>query len=234
MYARTLAALGAEREAAKALAEATAKQQRHAGSVPSVHRRELTRTSEFVEGYPAAAARLKEVEAALAEAPTAELQWELVSLCSPPENRAVKPLKWLEALLVMIGRYPDHKAVTSGLAHWQLVHAYRTFAMHEKSAKVLDTLAEWPEKVAISASPWRAGMDDVFWEKANSWAKLGVLQEELKDRGAIASYRKSLEEFEAFRKRFPKDSRCIPGESGVSTLQKRVGGLHEAVVRLTK
>ncbi len=118
-----------------------------------------------------------------------------VTLCSPPANRAVKPLKWLKGLLVMVAKYPEHKSVASGLAHWQLFHAYRAFAMHEKCIEVLD---------------------------------------ELNDRNALGSYRKALEYFQLFQKQYPTDSRCKPGESGVSTLQRRIAALGVAIGRFAR
>ncbi|MHC4503205.1 MAG: hypothetical protein ACYTFI_07870 [Planctomycetota bacterium] len=233
MYAKSAICLGGEKEAAKALATAKAKQGRQE-YVYSPHRKDLELAVEFVAGYAQAKEKLEELEAALAETPSAELQWEYVTLCSPPANRAVKHLKWLEGLLVMITKYPEHKSVASGLAHWQLFHAYRAFAMHEKCIEVLDELIGKHAKIHLHVKPWNIHEADPHWEKANSWSKLGLLQDELKDRSALVSYRKALECFQLFKKSYPKDSRCVPGESGVSTLQRRVAALGVAIGRFTK
>jgi hypothetical protein len=231
MLAGALICLGAEKEAAKALADSRAKPQKRAGYVLSSNRRFAERAAEFVAGYAEAAKKLEELEGALAEAPTAELQWEYVTHCSPPANRAVKHLKWLEALLVMVGEYPDHKGVTSGLALWQLYHAYRAFEMHEKCVEVLDGIAEKHPEIHVHVEPWGVHAQDVLWEKASSWSRLGLLKEEMRDRRAHAAYRKALELFELFQKTYPKDTRCRPGESGVSTVQTRIGALHTAIPR---
>jgi len=233
MYAKSAICLGGKKEAAKALATAKAKQGRQE-YVYSYHRKDLALAVEFVAGYAEAKEKLEELEAALAETPSAELQWEYVTLCSPPANRAVKPLKWLKGLLVMVAKYPEHKSVASGLAHWQLFHAYRAFAMHEKCIEVLDELIEKHPKISLSKEPWRVREAYPHWEKANSWSKLGLLQEELKDRSAVGSYRKALEGFQLFRKNYPKDSRCVPGESGVSVLQRRIAALGVAIGRFAR
>ena len=233
MYAKSAICLGGEKEAAKALATAKAKQGRYE-YVNSQHRKDLELAVEFVAGYAQAKKKLEEIEAALAEAPTGDAQWEYVTLCSPPANRAVKPLKWLEGLLVMVAKYPEHKSVASGLAHWQLFHAYRAFAMHEKCIEALDELIEKHPKIHLHEEPWNIREAYPHWEKANSCSKLGLLEEELKVRGAVGSYRKALDYFELFQKKYPKDSRCVPGESGVSVLQRRMEALRVAIGRLAR
>lgn len=230
MYAKSAICLGGEKEAAKALEAAKAKQRR-SEYVIGQHRKDLEQAVEFVAGYALAKKKLEEIEAALAEAPSGEAQWEYVTFCSPPANRAVKPLKWLEGLLVMVAKYPEHKSVASGLAHWQLFHAYRAFAMHEKCIEVLDELIEKHPEIHLHVKPWDIHEAYVHWEKANSCSKLGLLQEELKDRGAVGSYRKALDYFELFQKKYPKDPRCTPGESGVSVLQRRIAALGVAIGR---
>ncbi len=233
MYAKSAICLGGEKEAAKALATAKAKQGRYE-YVYSPHRKDLELAVEFVAGYALAKKKLGEMEAALAEAATGDAQWEYVTFCSPPANRAVKPLKWLKGLLVMVTKYPEHKSVASGLAHWQLFHAYRAFAMHEKCIEVLDELIEKQPKIHLHVKPWDIHEAYPHWEKANSWSKLGLLQEELNDRSALGSYRKALECFQLFKKNYPKDSRCVPGESGVSVLQRRMAALGVAIGRFAR
>jgi tetratricopeptide (TPR) repeat protein len=234
MLARSLTALGAVKEAAKALEEARAKQQRNSGYAISTHRTFLTRTTTLVTGHAAAKEKLEELEAALEAAPTAELQWAYVEHCLPLNDRAADYLKWFEALLVMVDRYPGHESVTSGIALWQLFHAYRGFEMHEKSVEVLDRIREDVPKAHLHVGPWNVHEYDVLWEKAESWCRLGILQEELRDRRALASYQKAVETLEAHRKAYPKKGQNAIGESGVSVAGRRLEALNIAILRVSK
>jgi tetratricopeptide (TPR) repeat protein len=233
MLARSLIALGAEKEAERALGDAVARQQRYP-DYAYLHRKFLARTKALVTGYAAAKEKLKELEAALEAAPTAELQWAYVEHCLPLNDRAADHLKWFEALLVMVDRYPQHKSVTSGIALWQLFYAYRDFEMHEKSVEVLDRILEDVPGIHLHVEPWNVHAYNVLWEKAESWSRLGILQEELRDRRALESYRKAVETLDAYRKAYPKKGHNVVGESGTSVVGRRLEALNVAILRFAK
>jgi hypothetical protein len=234
-YARTLVVLGHEKAAGGLLADAAARRAKNTYT-PWNLKDSLTKAQKFAAGYEEAKAKLAELESALAKTPDGDKQWELVQLCSPQsgkegtalERKLDIPLKRLEALLVMLSRHPEHRRVTGGEVRWGLYHTWRIFEMHEKCVEVLD------EMMAKHQKDYSVRHGTAHWEKAESFARIGVLREEMGVRDALGAYRASVAAFEAFRKQFPKDSRCKVGESGTSIVQRRIAALSGAVARFSR
>jgi len=199
-----------------------------------MHRDALARAAASIEGYPGAKEKLDELTAALTKAPSAESQWAIVALCDPSAARAMKPLRWIEGLPVMLAKYPEHKAVTSGLARWMLFHACRAFEMHEKSVEVLDEVLERHPDFRVSWGGHGATATDVLWQKAESYVRLGLLQDEHKDPHALGSCRKAIATFELFRRTYPDHKWNHPTEWGGPHIETRVGPLGQAIGRLSR
>lgn len=231
LHARVLGRLGDETGARRALEEAKAKQ---AGGVGwRFYERELEAAASFVEGYPAAVKGLAELGASLKASPDAEKHWQLVRLCAPHSNRAVKPLTWLGGLLVMLTKYPAHEQVERGAVHWELFRAFHLFEMHENAAEVADVLlTSFPRERRVARG-------DALWQKAESLVRFGVLQEEFGNREAARSYRRAREAFQLFQEKHPDDAKCKPrtnakGIAIPAQVPGRISALEEAIARLSR
>ena len=223
-YAKTLIALGQERAARMLLADAATRQAKAYGSSTPQAMLQTART--FIAGYEEAKAKLEALKSVLAEAPDGDRQWELAQHCAPGPGKIDRPLDRLEALLAMLEKYPDHKSVTSGMVHWDLCPAWRTFEMHENSVNVLDHL------MATCRENSSVARGEALWEKAEALARLGLLREEHGMRNAIEVYQASLAAFEGFAKQFPKHSRNYASSGGTSTAQRRIRDVGVAVTRI--
>ncbi len=235
-YAWSLMNLGQDRLVRQLLAEGSQKLATYRWSVPrSIKNRKLL-VQMGTEVFEQAKARLEELEASLAEAPDGDKQWEVAVLCQPEPGKKDSesrwrldiPLKRLEALLTMVEKYPEHRHVMSGDVHWNLCQAWRAFEMHEKSVAVLD------EAMGKGFKSYNFSSGNALWEKAEAYARLGVLREEMGARDAAGAYRLSLETFRAFKEKYPKSSRCKIGRSGYSTVQGRVRTLEAALAKIMR
>ena len=133
----------------------------------------------------------------------------------------------------MLTKYPAHEQVARGAAHWELLHAFRLFEMHENAAEMADELlTSFPRERRVARG-------DALWQKAESLVRLGVLREELRGTGAVESYRKAREAFELFQKKHPDDPRCKPrtpanGRVIPAQVLVRISALAEAIARLSR
>lgn len=234
-YAWSLMNLGQDRAARRLLADAAPKLARTEYPPDYLkNKKQIVRMT--AEIFERTKARLEELEASLAETPDGDKQWELAQLCSPAPGKEGTPLQWkldiplkrLEALLVMLARHPEHRRVTRGDVHWDLYHAWRAFEMHEKCVGVLDEMMKKHLKNYYVDSGY------ALWAKAETFARLGVLREELGVRDALGAYRASVAAFKAFRKQFPKSWRSKVGEDGRSSVRGRIATLSRAVDRILR
>ena len=208
-YARIMICLGQEKTAASMMDQHKGKlKAAKASSTGYVYvtywaMKGLEAQYSFLQGLPNAMTEVEALRDALAQEPNGDVQWQLVQICDPNERKAVLGMTWITAILDMIARYPNHKAVTSGEAHMHLQRAYRYHLMFDEALALLES---YPKDFPESQYTRR---NDSVWEIPAAYAEKGDFCKMIRlQQEAGEGWRTALELYSRFKDEFPNDPRC--------------------------